>query len=93
MSGKIVLNVEVHECSRPRNTRPYGIGSVWECDCGNLFLLKGRDGTYGWQYDKYWEEIPSYMWDAENKRVLNPIEIAIKTMESNPDRVWYRFWS
>jgi hypothetical protein len=35
----------------------YGVGSIWECDCGDQFRVSVSQGIIGWKPDSWGAEI------------------------------------
>lgn len=47
MGGQIIK--EVHKCELPKVLKRYNKGTVWLCDCGNLFEIIDIFGEMTWQ--------------------------------------------
>lgn len=62
MSGKYLK--EVHACDRPEINPAHGQGTVWQCDCGRIYVQSWHESVYGIPSNWSWRPIPAENWDS-----------------------------
>ncbi len=67
MSGKYLK--EVHACTKPERMPNQNIGTIWQCDCGEIYELGYYRAIYDIPASWGWRRIAPKQWDAENLTV------------------------
>lgn len=61
MSGKYLK--EVHACDKPEINPAHNQGTVWQCDCGRIYVQSWHQSIYGIPSSWSWRPIKAEDWD------------------------------